>query len=192
MGSFCWSCLGRERNRAVLNTVVESTGVLSDFKVILFFFSLGMLYTLATEISDLKCLRSYWVGQKICLGIPVLWKNPNKLSIQPDKSPGWALVGRKRPQWIWGCNIWLRLWCSVSSLSVSLHVKYFICSAWPHSVLMVTPWASHRLSHCMAGNTQGEQWHNCLMTGCRKIRVPILHIVIPIVLGFYFVLFLFF
>ena len=30
------------------------------------------------------------------------------------------------------------------------------------------------------------------MTGCRKIRVPILHIVIPIVLGFYFVLFLFF
>lgn len=65
MGSFFWFCLGWERNLlAVLNTVVENTGVLSDFKVIPFFFSLGMLYTFATEISDLKCLWSYWVYRK--------------------------------------------------------------------------------------------------------------------------------
>ena len=176
MGSSCWSCLSWERNLAVLNTIVESTGVLSDVKVILFFFSLGMLYTFATEISDLRCLWSYWVGHKIRLGIPTLWKNPSKLFVQPDKNPGWALAGRKRSQWLWSHDIWLRLCCPVTLVSVSLHVKCCISSPRPHSVLMVTPWASHHVSHSMAGNTQGEQWHNCLMIGFRKIRILILHI----------------
>ena len=60
MESFCLSCPGWERNLlAILNTIVESAGVLSDFKVFLFSFSSGMLYTFAAEISDLKCLWSY-------------------------------------------------------------------------------------------------------------------------------------
>lgn len=129
MESFCLSCPGWERNLlAILNNIVESAGVLSDFKAFLFSFSSGMLYTFAAKISDLKCLWSYkhlvgtWGMEEITLDL--------------------------------GGNIWLRPWCSATFVSVSHHVKYFIWNPWPHSILMVTPWASYYHSHYMAGRAQ--------------------------------------